>query len=107
MKQFVMCFLIVLILSACTAENPTFAPVQNTKPSMATSIPASSTSVMTGEQLLTDRCADCHSPDKVKQSPQNRDGWVKTVSRMMSKGAQLTDTEKQILVDYLAATYGK
>ena len=31
--------------------------------------------------------------------------WGKTVTRMVSKGAKLTNEEQQVLVDYLAKTY--
>jgi hypothetical protein len=33
--------------------------------------------------------------------------WDQTVTIMIGKGAQLTDAEKQALVEYLAKTYGQ
>jgi hypothetical protein len=94
--------------------NPTDIPQQPAN--QATSAPAASPVPVTavqpgpstdGATLLQDRCADCHSPDKVKQRPQSKDQWDRTVSNMISRGANLNDAEKQALVDYLAQTYGK
>ena len=34
------------------------------------------------------------------------DEWEKTVTRMVGNGAQLTDAEKSVLVEYLAENYG-
>jgi cytochrome c5 len=58
-----------------------------------------------GASLLDSRCSVCHSADKAKKAKKDNQGWEKTVTRMMVKGAQLTGTEKAVLVDYLAKTY--
>jgi hypothetical protein len=58
-----------------------------------------------GASLLDLRCSVCHSADKAKSAKKDRQGWEKTVTNMMVKGAQLTETEKAVLVDYLAKTY--
>jgi len=59
-----------------------------------------------GEALLQERCSVCHSVDKVAQEHNTGAAWETIVDRMIGKGAQLTDAEKAILVDYLAANYG-
>jgi hypothetical protein len=59
-----------------------------------------------GATLLEARCSTCHSADRAKQVTKTRDGWDQTVTRMIDKGAQLTEAEKTALVDYLAGTYG-
>ena len=58
-----------------------------------------------GAQLLEQRCSTCHASSRVKNAQKTVEGWEATVTRMMSKGAKLSDTEKKTLVDYLAATY--
>jgi cytochrome c5 len=58
-----------------------------------------------GTSLLDSRCTVCHSADKAKSAKKDSRGWEKTVTRMMVEGAQLTETEKAELVDYLAKTY--
>jgi len=59
-----------------------------------------------GASLLETRCSTCHSADRAKQARKAPEQWAQTVSRMIDHGAQLTDAEKTVLVDYLAATYG-
>ncbi|MGD1992274.1 MAG: hypothetical protein PVI59_03690 [Anaerolineae bacterium] len=59
-----------------------------------------------GQQLLEDRCTGCHSLDRVRNSERTRAEWEDVVEWMMTYGVELTDQEKEILVDYLAETYG-
>lgn len=63
--------------------------------------------VIDGAALLEDRCSECHSTNRVKQAPRSKSDWESNVTRMIQKGANLSDAEKQALVDYLAQTYGK
>jgi hypothetical protein len=65
-----------------------------------------STPTLEGVTLLEARCSVCHSADRVKQAKETREQWGQTVSRMIGKGAKLTEAEKAVLVDYLAKTYG-
>lgn len=58
-----------------------------------------------GAQLLEQRCSTCHASSRAKNAQKTVQGWEATVTRMMSKGAKLSDAEKKTLVDYLAATY--
>ena len=58
-----------------------------------------------GATLLQERCSVCHDTDRVTQARKTSAEWDTTVTRMVDKGAQLTDAEKLVLVDYLAATY--
>lgn len=82
---------------------PTSLPeVQAAAPTDAPAAPA-----LDGAALLEDRCSECHSANKVKQAPRSKSDWENTVNRMIQKGANLSDAEKQALVDYLAQTYGK
>ncbi|NWF76326.1 MAG: hypothetical protein HXY53_07160 [Nitrospirae bacterium] len=64
-------------------------------------------STIDGATLLETRCSLCHSADRAKQAKKTREQWDKTVTRMISKGAQLTEAEKTLLLDYLAKTYGQ
>jgi hypothetical protein len=76
---------------------------QNQTPAAAI---AAETPAPNGATLLETRCSVCHSADKPKQSKKTSQQWEQTVTRMISKGAKLTDDEKAMLVDYLAKTYG-
>ena len=59
-----------------------------------------------GEALLQERCSTCHSLDRVTRLQKSREEWEQTVTRMVSKGAELSEDEQAVLVDYLAETYG-
>lgn len=60
-----------------------------------------------GEALLNARCTVCHTLDRVHKRKDTREGWETLVGKMIKKGAILDDAERDVVVDYLAATYGK
>lgn len=72
-----------------------FAPV----PSASNPTPAA------GETVFKSRCLSCHGADLTEQQRLTHTGWTREVEKMMRWGAQVTDTEKAALVDYLAARY--
>ena len=93
---------LLAMLAACggSSEEPTQAPPPDT------AVPEQSPD-QEGEALLEARCSTCHSADRSKQATKTRDEWDQTVSRMIDKGAQLTEAEKAVLVDYLTEMYGQ
>lgn len=58
------------------------------------------------ETLLDTRCAECHPLARVTSAKKDRAEWEATVERMIGKGARLSEDEKKVLVDYLAAKQG-
>jgi hypothetical protein len=56
--------------------------------------------------MLQDRCTRCHTLDRVQTASKSLAQWQITVERMRAKGAELTDDEVQVLIEYLADTYG-
>jgi cytochrome c5 len=89
------------VLVACNSGSS--QPTQ--VPSSATALPAE-TPALDGATLLETRCSVCHSADRPRQAKKTHEQWEQTVTRMIGKGAQLTEAEKTVLVDYLAKTYG-
>ena len=92
---------ILSVLAACGSGSaePTQAPLPDT--AVPEQAPAQD-----GAMLLEARCATCHSADRVGQVTKTRDEWDQSVTRMINKGAQLTEAEQAVLVDYLTETYG-
>jgi hypothetical protein len=88
------CLIIMAVLVACNSGS--------TQPTQA----SAATSAFDGATLLDTRCSVCHSADRARQAQKTHDQWDQTVTRMIGKGAQLTEAEKTVLVDYLAQTYG-
>jgi hypothetical protein len=95
---------LILMMSAPVACN------SGAKPSPQNQPPAAVTPVINeipnGAILLDERCATCHSASKAKQARKTIDQWDQTVSRMIGKGARLTEAEKALLLNYLGKTYG-
>ena len=63
-----------------------------------------------GVERVQAYCSMCHSLDYiVMNSPfQDRAGWDKTVTKMVKvMGAPLTPEDTAVVIDYLAANYGK
>jgi hypothetical protein len=58
-----------------------------------------------GKSLLQDRCTACHTLSRVEKAEKTRDEWGRTVDRMIAMGAELNSDEKDVLLDYLEATY--
>ncbi len=58
-----------------------------------------------GEKLLEQQCTGCHEKSKVVTVGRTRDEWSQKVDQMIDFGAELTEEEREILVEYLAETY--
>ena len=57
------------------------------------------------EGLVLARCSVCHSTDLIIQQRLNRSRWEATVSKMVHWGAELSDEEAGLLVEFLAARF--
>ncbi len=60
-----------------------------------------------GKVLLETRCTVCHNLERVKKKKLDRAGWENIIKRMKKNGAKLDDAEREAVVEYLTATYGK
>ena len=94
-----------LVMMAVPASCNSGSSQPTQAPSSAKELP-SETPSLNGATLLDTRCSVCHSADKPRQSKKTPEQWEQTVTRMIGKGARLTEAEKTVLVDYLAKTYG-
>src|SRR5437667_7379854 len=56
--------------------------------------------------LVNTVCASCHTLDRVKNKVADKDAWTTTVTRMMGKGAGLTDQQVPLVVEYLTRAAG-
>jgi hypothetical protein len=51
--------------------------------------------------LVNTVCASCHSLDRVKNKTADGAGWTTTIARMKDKGANLTDEQVPVVVEFL------
>ena len=69
--------------------------------------PTPTPEVHKGKAIVASRCIGCHEINRVENARFNQEGWQMTVDRMVLSGAQLTDEQTELVVDYLALTYPK
>jgi mono/diheme cytochrome c family protein len=84
-----------VFLAACGSSSPATTSAGGT----------TSGSTSAGQILLQQHCTVCHSANRITSAHHPAAEWKNTVDRMISKGAQLSSTEEQTLVNYLAQNY--
>ncbi len=118
-------FLLVIVLSGCTAEltSETVAPltmppapetarppaVEETQPPTVTTA-APETTVVDAEALFMEKCSVCHSYIHATIKKKTREQWQSTVNRMVTTNggrtrAGITDEDAAMIVDYLVENY--
>ncbi len=95
-------FLMLWAPLACNSGTQSSVPDQS-----QTTLTDQGDKLLDGATLLAQRCSTCHGSDKVQQIRKSGEAWDKTVSRMISKGARLSEKEKMTLLDYLKKNYGQ
>ncbi len=55
--------------------------------------------------LLHARCEVCHSADLIIQQRLDREKWIAIVNKMVHWGAQVSPSEQEVLLNYLATHY--
>ena len=87
-------FLVMMVVSC--------APEEVSTPEATTEIEAPA-----GKAIVETVCTGCHSLNKITTASYDKDGWQKTVERMISKGAELDNNQKELVIDYLASAFPK
>jgi len=67
---------------------------------------AQDTSPNKGEQIQNAACLGCHDLRPIETSAYDRDGWNMVVSSMVSKGAEVKDADKPVLIEFLFRNHG-
>lgn len=58
------------------------------------------------KELVESVCILCHEFARISTEALTRDQWAGEIRGMIAEGAPLTDEEFELVVDYLAKTYG-
>ena len=69
--------------------------------------PTPTPTVHPGKAVVASRCIGCHELNRVTNASYDKEGWQLTVDRMVLVGAQLSDEQVAMVVDYLAEAYPK
>lgn len=59
-----------------------------------------------GKAAVQAACTQCHGVDVITRQPRSRDDWMDVVARMIGNGAQLSDDDYNLVIDYLATDLG-
>jgi cytochrome c5 len=59
-----------------------------------------------GEQIQNAACLGCHDLRPIETASYDRQGWSDVVTSMISKGAEVKDTDKPALVEFLVRNHG-
>jgi hypothetical protein len=88
----------VLIIASC-GSNPTevVSPPSEQEPI--------DQPTLDGQSLVEDRCTECHNLTRTTNAAKSAEEWQTTVERMVSKGANLSPAEQEVVIQYLAETY--
>ncbi len=59
-----------------------------------------------GKAQLESACTQCHAAEVIIGQPRTRDDWTAVLARMIGSGAQLSDEEYRLVLDYLSTHFG-
>jgi cytochrome c553 len=93
-------------LSLTLAAFLVFAPLVSLAQAPGGAAPASQGPDAAAANLVNTVCASCHSLDRVNGKKADREGWTTTVARMKGLGANLTDAQVPVVVEFLTRTAG-
>jgi hypothetical protein len=60
-----------------------------------------------GKAVLMKVCTQCHSVDPIATLQRTREEWKDTIDAMKGYGAEATDEDLGIILDYLVKNFGK
>jgi mono/diheme cytochrome c family protein len=60
-----------------------------------------------GKAILLKVCTQCHSADPIAALHRTKDEWKDTLDAMKGYGAEATDEELGVILDYLVKNFGK
>jgi cytochrome c5 len=58
-----------------------------------------------GKEILEKKCSTCHAPEQATTFGRSAEEWHEVVVNMIDLGAELTEEEAKVLVDYLAKNW--
>ena len=96
LSAFILLLVSVLLIGCSATDQSTTVTATNT--------PSSSES-LDGKKLVETRCTVCHSLDRATSFSGSTNDWTRVVDDMLKKGANLGNTEKETVINYLAETY--
>jgi competence protein ComEA len=60
-----------------------------------------------GKETAVKVCLSCHGAGNIRKKRLTREGWTDQVSDMVDRGAEATEAQQAVVVEYLTQTFGK
>lgn len=108
-KFILIIILMTIVLAACSSQNP--APSNSSQGVLkattdtGASAPAATTapsgSTVDAMALIQEKLQGHHELDRVLTAKHTREEWNATLDRMIKYGANISENEKKIIIDYL------
>jgi len=96
-------------IAACAVVGVAMAqqatPAAPAAPAAATGVDAQGMPAGPGREAVERSCTACHGLDTVQGNRGTVDDWTQTVNLMVSRGADLTDKEIPVVIQYLAKSF--
>lgn len=92
--------LAVSIVTACSQEQEQQEPASASE---AQPVVEGKEAPLDGKFLVEQRCAKCHSTDRIYDHKHSSEEWEEVVRQMIAKGAQFNDAERKVVIDYLSS----
>lgn len=114
-KLFLICFLTSLFLlvtaalrSAAATLHTSSLPHVSLAPSNSAAPPQASDTWPdgSGKQRFLQICGQCHPPDWVLGQNMDAAGWTEVITQMVSNGAQGSDADFNVILNYLVTNFG-
>ena len=108
-KFIVIIILMTIVLAACSSQNPASSNssqgVLKATTGIGTSVPAATTtpsgSTVDALALIQEKLLGHHDLDRILNAQHTSEEWNATLDRMIKYGANISEDEKKIIIDYL------
>lgn len=111
----VMVMVVVTVMAACSPSSDQAAEIPAITEPMTAVQPADTVgtqeqseqqaSDINVEELTNQRCSECHTMARVRNTTKTPEEWASTVKRMQGKGMSITAEEFDVIVAFLAENY--
>lgn len=108
MKRISKFALLVFVLATAVIINACTGQTTSTQSTVKEQVTAETCTAQTAgatdvnvDALIRDRLQNHHAIDRIYNARHTREEWNVTLDRMIGFGANISDSEKQIIIDYL------
>lgn len=91
----------LISLTACANQNSSITSSGNSATAISNDCAGVPTPSVDVDALIREKLQNHHDVDRIYSAQHTRDEWNATLDRMIGYGANINETEKQQIIDYL------